>query len=72
MSPELINLISAWGPLLLFLAVFVIFARRVGARARAPSGRSMIELYELQLEQMTRSAAAMERVAQALETRHRP
>jgi len=69
MSPELINLIASWGPLLLFLAVFVIFAQRVGARARAPSGRSMIALYELQLEQMTRSAAAMERIAQALEAR---
>jgi hypothetical protein len=41
-------------------------------RARAPSGRSMIELYELQLEEMKRSTAAMQRIAQALETRSRP
>jgi hypothetical protein len=57
--------------LLLILLVFVIFARRGGMQARAPSGRSMIELYELQLEEMKRSAAAMERIAQALETRNR-
>ncbi len=38
-------------------------------RARAPSGRTMVELYELQLEEMKRNAAAIERIAQLLERR---
>jgi hypothetical protein len=38
-------------------------------RARGPSGRSMIELYELQLDEMKRNVTALERIAQALERR---
>ena len=56
---------------MLYLSVLLFFMRRGGVQARAPSGRSMIELYELQLEEMKRSAAAMERIARALETRDR-
>ncbi len=71
MSSDLINLVSSWGPFLLFFVAFLIYARRGGMQARAPSGRTMIELYELQLEEMKRSTAAMQRIAQALETRNR-
>jgi hypothetical protein len=38
-------------------------------RAKAPSGRNMLELYELQLEQMQRNVAVLERIAVALEQR---
>jgi hypothetical protein len=66
-----IDLVSSWGPMLLFLVAIVIVMRKGGMRARAPSGRTMIELYELQLEEMKRSTAALERVAQALEAKGR-
>ena len=71
MSPELINFIASWAPPVLLFAALVLFVRRGGMRARAPSGHSMIELYELQLEEMKRSTAAMERIAQVLEARPR-
>jgi len=62
-------LLASWGPILLFIAVFIVFARMSGMRARAPSGRSMIELYELQLAEMKRNFAVLERIAVALESR---
>jgi len=45
--------------------------RSGGVRARGPSGRTMVELYELYLEEMKRQATALERIAQALERRGR-
>jgi hypothetical protein len=38
-------------------------------RARGPSGRTMVELYELHFEEMKRNTTALERIAQALERR---
>src|SRR5579871_2596828 len=67
MSEAVIQLIVSWTPFVLLIGTFVAFAWRGGVRARAPSGRTMIELYELQLGEQTRSADALERIAQALE-----
>jgi hypothetical protein len=69
MSQAMIELVVSWAPFVLLIGVFVVFAQRGGMRARAPSGRTMIELYELQLEEMKRNAAALERIAQLLERR---
>jgi hypothetical protein len=62
-------LIAAWGPMLLLIAVWFLLSRWNGMRAKAPSGRNMLELYELQLEQMQRNVAVLERIAVALEQR---
>jgi len=69
MPQTLADLIAAWAPSLVFLAILVYFMRSGGMRARGPSGRTMVELYELQLDEMKRNAAALERIAQALERR---
>jgi hypothetical protein len=69
MPRVLIDLVSSWGPMLLFIAIFLVHARRGGMQARAPSGRSMIELYEMYLDEMKRNTATLERIAQALERR---
>jgi hypothetical protein len=69
MSQAMIELVVSWAPFVLLLGVLVFFVRRGGMHARAPSGRTMIELYELQLEEMKRNAAALERIAQVLERR---
>jgi hypothetical protein len=69
MSQTVADLIVAWAPTLVFLAIFLFFVRSGGMRARGPSGRSMVALYELQLEEMKRSTAALERIAQVLERR---
>jgi hypothetical protein len=63
------TLITAWGPMLLLVAVWLVLSRLNGMRAKAPSGRNMLELYELQLEQMQRNVAVLERIAVALEQR---
>ena len=65
----IITLVTSWAPFVVLIGVWVVFAQRGGVRARAPSGRTMIELYELQLEEMKRNAAALERIAQVLERR---
>lgn len=62
-------LIAAWGPMLLLIAVWFLLSRWNGMRAKAPSGRNMLELYELQLEQMQRNVVVLERIAVALEQR---
>ena len=70
--PETIaSLIASWAPLIVFFAIFAYVSRRSGMSARGPSGRTMIELYELQLDEMKRNAAALERIAQVLEQRGR-
>ncbi len=69
MPQPIIDLLAAWGPLLAFLAIFIFFARSNGMRARSPSGRTMIELYEQHLEEMKRNNATLERIAQTLERR---
>ena len=63
------TLIANWGPMLLLIAVWLVLSRLNGMRARAPSGRTMLELYELQLEEMRRQQAVLERIASALEAR---
>jgi hypothetical protein len=65
----MIDLIASWAPMLVVLAAMIFVARSGGLRARAPSGRSMVELYELYLEEMKRNTATLERIAQALERR---
>ena len=69
MPQSVIDLIVAWAPLIVFVGIIVYFMRASGMRARGPSGRTMLELYELQLDEMKRNAAALERIAQALEKR---
>ncbi len=69
MPQTIADLIASWAPILVFLAIMIFFVRSGGMRARAPSGRSMIELYELYLEEMKRNTATLERIAQALERR---
>jgi hypothetical protein len=69
MRQVLVDLVSSWGPMLLFIAIFLVYARRGGMQARAPSGRTMIELYEMYLEEMKRNTATLERIAQSLERR---
>ena len=63
------TLITAFGRILLFIVVWVVLSRRSGMQAKTPSGRNMLQLYELQLEEMKRNAALMERIAVALEKR---
>jgi hypothetical protein len=72
MPQPIADLIAAWMPFVILLAILIFFMRTGGIRGRGPSGRSMIELYELQLEQQTRTAAALERIAQMLEHRKDP
>jgi hypothetical protein len=69
MPQTMIDLIVSSAPLVLFLGVIIFFMRSGGMRARAPSGRTMIELYELQLDEMKRNVVVLERIAQALERR---
>jgi hypothetical protein len=69
MPETIINLIAAWAPFIVFVAIIVFFMRSGGMRARGPSGRTMVELYELHLEEMKRNTTAIERIAHALERR---
>jgi hypothetical protein len=69
MPQTVAELIAGWAPFIIVLAIIVFFMRSGGVRARAPSGRTMVELYELYLEEMKRQATALERIAQALERR---
>jgi hypothetical protein len=65
------DLITTWAPLVLLLAVMLFALRSMrGMRARSPSGRTLVELYELSLEEMKRNTATLERIAQALERRN--
>jgi hypothetical protein len=67
MPQPIADLIAAWAPTAAFIAILIFFVRSSGIRARGPSGRSMVELYELQLDELRRSTAALERIAGALE-----
>jgi hypothetical protein len=69
MPPAIADLIAAWMPFVVLLGVLVFFMRSGGLRARGPSGHSMIELYELQLEALKRNNAALERIALVMEQR---
>jgi hypothetical protein len=70
MPQTVADLIAAWAPLIVVLAIVIFCMRSSGVRSRGPSGRTMVELYELQLEETKRGAAALERIAQALERRN--
>jgi hypothetical protein len=69
MDTDWIAILTAWGPFLLLILVWLVMARRNGMRAKAPSGQTMLELYEQQVEQMKRQAVLLERIAVALEAR---
>jgi hypothetical protein len=69
MSETIANLIASWAVPIVIFCLFAYMARSAGMRARGPSGRTMIELYELQLEEMKRNVSVLERIAQALEQR---
>lgn len=64
-------LLVSWTPMLMLLAVWFVISRAHGMRAKAPSGRNLLELYEAQLEEMKRTSALMERIAAALEAKAR-
>jgi hypothetical protein len=66
-----IDLIVSWLPFLLLIVVLIATARMFQRRSRAPSGRTIAELFELQLEEMKRHTTELERIAQALESRRR-
>ena len=69
MDTDWIPILTTWAPFLLLILVWLVMARRNGMRARAPSGRTMLELYEQQVEEMRRQAVLLERIAVALEQR---
>ena len=69
MNEEWVQMLVAWLPLLVFLALFVVFARRAGLKARAPSGRTMIDLYEEQVIEARRTNELLARIAVVLEQR---
>jgi hypothetical protein len=66
-----IDLLVSWLPFLFLILVLIGTARMFQRRSRAPSGRTIAELCELQLEEMKRHTTALERIAQALENRGR-
>jgi hypothetical protein len=69
MPQTIADLTVTWAPLIVFIGVLIYFIRSSGMRTRGPSGRTMLELYELQLEEMKRNVTVLERIAQALERR---
>ncbi len=68
-SADLISLISSWLPFLIFIAIAIWYARSAGLRARAPSGVTMLELYEQQVAETRRMNATLERMAEIMEKR---
>ena len=64
-----IELLVSWLPFLLLIAVWIGLSRKVGMQARGKSGRTMIELYEQQVDESRRMNANLERIATALEKR---
>jgi hypothetical protein len=69
MPQPVADLLAAWAPFIALPAIIIFFARTGGLRSRGPSGRTMVGLYELQLAETKRGAAALERIAQAMERR---
>lgn len=56
-------------PFILLIDAWFWLSRRNGMQARGPSGTTMIELYERQVEESRRINANLERIAAALEKR---
>jgi hypothetical protein len=69
MSADLLNAFVSWLPILVFVAIAICDARSAGLRARAPSGVTMLELYELQVAEPRRMNATLERIAAIMEKR---
>jgi hypothetical protein len=69
MSADLLNAFVSWLPILVFVAIAIWYARSAGLRARAPSGVTMLELYELQVAETRRMNATLERIAAIMEKR---
>jgi len=69
MSADLLNAFVSWPPILVFVAIAIWCARSAGLRARAPSGVTMLELYELQVAETRRMNATLERIAAIMEKR---
>jgi hypothetical protein len=66
---EWLSLLVSWSPFVVLIGAWVLLARGIGARARGPSGATMIELYEQQLAETRRMSAALERIAAVMEKR---
>ena len=62
-----LDLAISWLPFLLLIGVWILLSRRVGLQARGPSGATMIQLYEQQVEESRRMNANLERIAAAIE-----
>ena len=69
MSADLLNAFVSWLPILVFVAIAIWYARSAGLRARAPSGVTMMELYELRVAETRRMNATLERIAAIMEKR---
>jgi ATP-dependent Zn protease len=66
------SLAASWLPFLVLIGLWFWFSRRAGMQARGPSGASMIDLYEQQLEETRRMNLNLERIAVSLEKREGP
>jgi len=66
-----INFLVSWSPFLLLILAWIWLVWILRSRSRAPSGRTIPELYEQQLDELKRHTIALERIAQALENRDR-
>ena len=69
MTQEWLTVIVSWLPLLVFIGIAIWYARSAGMRARGPSGATLIELYEQQVNESRRMNANLERIAASLEKR---
>ena len=66
---EWLSVLVSWLPFLLLIGVWFWLSRSVGTKARGLSGRTMIELYEQQVEETRRMNATLKRIAVAMEKR---
>lgn len=69
MSADLISALTSSLPILIFVGIAIWYARSAGLRARAPSGVTMLELYEQQVAETKRMNATLERMAAIMEKR---
>jgi hypothetical protein len=61
------GVVASWAPLVILIGALVYFVRRGGLRSRGPSGQSLFELYERQIDESKKTNALIERIAVALE-----
>ena len=63
----------SWWPFFAMLGIFAVvmalYSRHDGVHSRASSGRSMIDICELNVQELRRQAAGLERIAATLERR---